>query len=92
MLDFNLKQEKNIKCNIITEAYRLRCSSWKPSSKARIAEDFSTLLRIQQGEALRVAIFENDDFRLSLQICSFLLLDTVLRCTRWWGYFQSWID
>ena len=66
MLDFNLKQEKNIKCNIITEAYRLRCSSWKPSSKARIAKDFSTLLRIQQGEALRVAYFWKRRFPFKL--------------------------
>ena len=48
---------KNIKCNVIIQAYRSRCSSWKPLSKARIAKDFSTLLRTQQGEVLRVAYF-----------------------------------
>ena len=50
-------KQTNIKCNIIIQAYRLRCSSWKPSSKARNAKDFSTLLRIQPGEVLREAYF-----------------------------------
>ena len=58
MLDlWNQKKKTNIKCNIIIQAYRSRCSSWKPSSKARIAKDFSTLLRIQQNEVLREAYF-----------------------------------
>ena len=36
---------------IITQAYHIsRCSSWKLSSKARIAWAFIILLRIQQGE------------------------------------------
>ena len=36
---------------IITEAYHIsRCSSWKLSSKAKIAWAFITLVRIQQGE------------------------------------------
>ena len=43
-------QKKKTSNAIITEAYQSRCSSWKPSSKARIASDFSTLLRIQQGQ------------------------------------------
>ena len=42
--------EKKTSNAIITQAYQSRCSSWKPSSKARIASDFSTLLRIQQGQ------------------------------------------
>ena len=55
MLDFikvktRKKKQTNIKCNTITQAYRSRCNSWKPSSKARIALDFPTFLRIQQGE------------------------------------------
>ena len=50
-------KQTNIKCNIIIQAYRSRCSWWKPSSKVRIAKDFSTLLRIQQGEVLREAYF-----------------------------------
>ena len=50
-------KQTNIKCNIIIQAYRSRCSWWKPSSKVRIAKDFSTLLRIQQGEVLREAYY-----------------------------------
>ena len=58
MLDlWNQKRKTNIKCNIIIQAYRSRCGSLKPSSKARIVKDFSTLLRIQQGEVLREAYF-----------------------------------
>ena len=59
MLDLWKQKNKqtNIKCNIIIQAYRSRCSWWKPSSKVRIAKDFSTLLRIQQGEVLREAYF-----------------------------------
>ena len=34
----------------ITQVYHSRCSSWKLSSKARMAWDFSTLLSIQKGE------------------------------------------
>ena len=48
-------RKKKFKCSIITQAYRSRCSSRESSSKARIAEDFSTILRIQQGEILRIA-------------------------------------
>ena len=51
------KKQTNIKCNIIIQAYRSRCSWWKPSSKVRIAKDFSTPLRIQQGEVLREAYY-----------------------------------
>ena len=47
MLELSGKKTSNA---IITQAYQSRCSSWKPSSKARIASDFSTLLRIQKGE------------------------------------------
>ena len=59
MLDLWKQKNKqtNIKCNIIIQAYRSRCSWWKPSSKVRIAKDFSTLLRIQQGEVLREAYY-----------------------------------
>ena len=49
-LDFMKLPGKKTSNAIITQAYQSRCSSWKPSSKARIASDFSTLLRIQQGE------------------------------------------
>ena len=52
-------QKKRTPNTIITQAYQSRCSSWKPSSKARIAWDFSTLLRIKQGEVSKL-IFEND--------------------------------
>ena len=41
------KQTSN---TIITQAYHSRCSSWKVSSKASIASDFSTLLRIKQDK------------------------------------------
>ena len=41
------KQTSN---TIITQTYHSRCSSWKLSSKPRIASDFSTLLGIKQGE------------------------------------------
>ena len=41
----NKQQNKN---TIITQSYHSGCCSWKLSSKARIAWDFST--RIQQGE------------------------------------------
>ena len=54
---YETRKKNNNKCNIIIQAYRSRCSSWKPSSKARIAKDFSTLLLIQKGEVLRVAYF-----------------------------------
>ena len=67
MLDFmNMKPEKKkFKCSIITQAYRSRCSSRESSSKARIAEDFSTILRIQQGEILIIT-----DFLLSFNFLS----------------------
>ena len=50
-----MKPEKNNNENkhknkIISQAYQPRCSSWKLSSKARIAWDFSTLLRTKWGE------------------------------------------
>ena len=48
-LDFMKLSGKKTSNAIITQAYQSRCSSWRPSSKARIASDFSTLLRIQQG-------------------------------------------
>ena len=42
---------------IITQAYHIsRCSSWKLSSKARIAWAFIILVRIQQGEKQNDAI------------------------------------
>ena len=40
------KQQQTLN-KIITQAYHSRCSSWKPSSKAEIAWDFSTLLLIK---------------------------------------------
>ena len=54
---------------MITLAYHSRCSSWKVSSKASIASDFSTLLRIKQGEkendAIRNRISNFDKRRIS---------------------------
>ena len=50
------KQTSN---KIITQAYHSRCSSWKPSSKARVAWDFSTFLRMKQDEVSEL-ISEND--------------------------------
>ena len=48
----------------ITQAYHIsRCSSWKLSSKARIAWDFIILLRIQQGEKQK-RCHPKSDFRL----------------------------
>ena len=38
---------------MIIQAYQWKCSSWNPSSKARIAWDFATLLRIQDHPAGR---------------------------------------
>ena len=52
------KRNKQSSNTIITQAYRSRCSSWKSSSKSRIAWDFSTLLLIKQGEKRRIP----DDF------------------------------
>ena len=59
MLDLmNMKPEKKIFAILFnTQAYRLRCSSRKASSKTRMAKDFLTLLRIQQGKVLRAAYF-----------------------------------
>ena len=54
------KQTSN---TIITQAYHSRCSSWKLSSKARIAWDFWTLLRIKQGEK-RERCHRKSDFGL----------------------------
>ena len=54
------KQTSN---TIITLAYHSRCSSWKVSSKASIASDFATLLRIKQGEK-RKRCHPKSDFRL----------------------------
>ena len=58
---------------VITQAYHItRCSSWKLSSKARIAWAFIILLRIQQGEkrktkndAIWNRIFDFDKRRIS---------------------------
>ena len=65
-LDIKKKTNTN---TIITQAYHLRCSSWKLSSKARIAWDFSTLLRMQQGknknDAIRNQISDFDKWRIS---------------------------
>ena len=62
----NKKQTSN---TIITQAYHSRCSSWKVSSKASIASDFATLLRIKQGEnendAIRNRISDFDKRRIS---------------------------
>ena len=57
--DINMKPEKKqIKCNIITQAYRSRCSS-------QTHPVIKTFRIVQQGEVslLRVLICENDDFR-----------------------------
>ena len=48
---------------MITQAYHSRCSSWKLSSKARIAWDFLTLLSIQQDEKQK-RCHPKSDFRL----------------------------
>ena len=55
---------------IITQAYQSRCSSWKtwkPSGKARIAWDFSTLLPqarwIREHDAIRNQISSDFDKR-----------------------------
>ena len=54
----NMKPEKKIFTILFnTQAYRSRCSSRKASSKTRMAKDFLTLLRIQQGKVLRAAYF-----------------------------------
>ena len=48
---------------VITQVYHSRCISWKLSSKAVIASDFSTLLRVKQGEK-RKRCHPKSDFRL----------------------------
>ena len=62
----NKKQTSNI---IITQAYHSRSSSWKVSSKASIASDFATLLRIKQGEnengAIQNRISDFNKWRIS---------------------------
>ena len=54
---------------MITQAYHSRCSSSKVSSKASIASDFDTLLRIKQGEnendTIRNRISNFDKWRIS---------------------------
>ena len=55
--------KKQTSDTIITQAYHSRCSSWKLSSKAGIAWDFSLLLRIKQG-AKRKRCHRKSDFRL----------------------------
>ena len=47
---------KKTTTTLITQAYHSRCSSRKLSSKAKIAWDFWTLLRIKQGENQNDAI------------------------------------
>ena len=50
-VDFiQLEIKKQTSNTIITQAYHSRCSSSKVSSKASIASDFETLLRIKQAE------------------------------------------
>ena len=46
----------------MTRAYHSRCGSWKLSSKARIASDLLTLLRLKQGEKRKC--HPKSDFRL----------------------------
>ena len=64
-----LDVKKQTSNTIITQAYHSRCSSWKVSSKASIASDFATLLRIKQGEnendAIRNRISDFDKRRIS---------------------------
>ena len=45
-----IRYKKQTSNTIITLAYHSRGSSWKVSSKASIASDFATVLRIKQGE------------------------------------------
>ena len=45
-----IKEHQIQKKKYKTQAYQSRCSSWKPSRKARIAWDFSTLFTHQQGK------------------------------------------
>ena len=56
------QQQQQTLNKIIAQAYHSRCSSWKPSSKAEIAWDFSTLLRLKQEQVSKL-IFENDAIR-----------------------------
>ena len=70
MVDFiKLEIKKQTSNTIITQAYHSRCSSWWVSSKASIASDFATLLRIKQGEnendAIRNRISDFDKWRIS---------------------------
>ena len=82
---------------MITQAYLSRCSSWKPSSKAGIACDFSTLLRIKQGEKRKRCHWQAD-FRWLWQAADFstrnpinkpamnnrrILMEAVFHCVRW---------
>ena len=64
-----IRYKKQTLNTIITQAYHSRCSFWKLSSQARIASDFSTLLRIKQGEnendAIPNRIFDFDKWRIS---------------------------
>ena len=58
-----IRYKKQTSNTIITQAYHSRCNPWKLSSKAIIASDFSTLLRIKQGEK-RKRCDPKWDFRL----------------------------
>ena len=58
----NKTKQQQISNEIITQAYQSRCSSWKPSSKAKTAWDFSTLLHIKRGEHDAIRNRVSNDF------------------------------
>ena len=57
------QQQQQTLNKIIAQAYHSRCSSWKPSSKAEIAWDFSTLLLIKWTRCLWNRISNDFDKR-----------------------------
>ena len=67
------EKKKQTSNTIITQAYQSRCSSWKPSSKARITWDFSTLLKIhiKQGEVSSALIFIKQSDAIRNQISDY---------------------
>ena len=78
-LDILKKQTSN---TLITQAYHSRCSSRKLSSKAKIAWDFWTLLRIRQGEnqndAIRNRISDFDKRRREF-FTSFIVINIIFK-------------
>ena len=49
---------------MLTQAYQSRCSSWKVSSKASIASEFSSKVK-NENEAIRNRISDFDKRRIS---------------------------